>query len=72
MRLLAELQAYPRRPVRQRRDIGRFWTKLVWAGASVGRSGAATQAIAALDVALWDLKGEAGGPAAGQAARRVP
>ena len=37
-------------------DIGRLWTKLVWAGASVGRSGASTQAIAAMDVALWDLK----------------
>ncbi|MFJ9175161.1 mandelate racemase/muconate lactonizing enzyme family protein [Streptomyces sp. NPDC102360] len=37
-------------------DIGRLWTKLVWAGASVGRSGVATQAIAALDIALWDLK----------------
>ncbi|WP_306316495.1 MULTISPECIES: mandelate racemase/muconate lactonizing enzyme family protein [unclassified Streptomyces] len=37
-------------------DIGRLWTKLVWAGASVGRSGVATQAIAAIDVALWDLK----------------
>ena len=37
-------------------DIGRLWTKLVWAGASVGRSGAATQALAAVDVALWDLK----------------
>ncbi|HEY3926230.1 MAG TPA: mandelate racemase/muconate lactonizing enzyme family protein [Acidothermaceae bacterium] len=37
-------------------DIGRLWLKLVWAGASVGRSGLATQAIAAFDVALWDLK----------------
>jgi L-talarate/galactarate dehydratase len=37
-------------------DIGRLWTKLVWAGASVGRSGLATQAVAAFDVALWDLK----------------
>lgn len=37
-------------------DIGKLWNKLVWAGASVGRSGAATQAIAAIDVALWDLK----------------
>ncbi|WP_419994705.1 L-talarate/galactarate dehydratase [Streptomyces boninensis] len=37
-------------------DIGRLWTKLVWSGASVGRTGLATQAIAALDVALWDLK----------------
>src|SRR4051794_33410173 len=37
-------------------DIGKLWTKLCWAGASVGRSGLATQAIAAFDVALWDLK----------------
>src|SRR6478752_1672359 len=37
-------------------DIGKIWTKLCWAGASVGRSGLATQAIAAFDVALWDLK----------------
>lgn len=37
-------------------DIGRLWDKLVWAGASVGRSGLATQAIAAFDVALWDMK----------------
>jgi len=37
-------------------DISRLWSKLVWAGASVGRSGVATQAIAALDTALWDLK----------------
>jgi L-talarate/galactarate dehydratase len=37
-------------------DIGRVWEKLVRAGASVGRSGLATQAIAAVDVGLWDLK----------------
>lgn len=37
-------------------DIQRLWTAMVWAGASVGRSGAATQAIAAIDNALWDLK----------------
>jgi L-alanine-DL-glutamate epimerase-like enolase superfamily enzyme len=42
-------------------DIGRLWTKLVWAGASVGRSGASTQAIAAIDVALWDLKAKRAG-----------
>ena len=42
-------------------DIARLWTKLVWAGASVGRSGAATQAIAAIDVALWDLKAKRAG-----------
>lgn len=37
-------------------DIGRLWTQLCWAGASVGRSGLAVQAIGAFDVALWDLK----------------
>jgi len=37
-------------------DIARLWEKLMWAGASVGRSGLATQAIAAFDIALWDLK----------------
>jgi len=37
-------------------DIGRIYTKLLWAGASVGRSGVATQAIAAIDIALYDLK----------------
>jgi L-alanine-DL-glutamate epimerase-like enolase superfamily enzyme len=42
-------------------DIGRLWEKLVWAGASVGRSGIATQAIAAFDVALWDLKAKRSG-----------
>ena len=33
-----------------------MYDKLLWAGASVGRSGVATQAIAAIDIALWDLK----------------
>ena len=42
-------------------DIGRVWTKLCWAGASVGRSGLATQAIAAFDVALYDLKAKRAG-----------
>ncbi|RZU31644.1 L-talarate/galactarate dehydratase [Blastococcus saxobsidens] len=42
-------------------DIARLWTKLVWAGASVGRSGASTQAIAAIDIALWDLKAKRAG-----------
>jgi len=37
-------------------DTGKLWSKLVWAGASVGRSGLATQAIAAVDIGLWDLK----------------
>lgn len=42
-------------------DIGKLWTKLVWAGASVGRSGLAVQALAAMDVALWDLKAKRAG-----------
>ena len=37
-------------------DIPRLYERLLWAGASVGRSGLATQALAALDIALWDLK----------------
>lgn len=37
-------------------DIGRLYVKMLWAGASVGRSGVAVQALAAIDVALWDLK----------------
>ncbi|GAB2743228.1 L-talarate/galactarate dehydratase [Salinifilum aidingensis] len=37
-------------------DIARLWDKLVWAGASMGRSGLATQAVGACDIALWDLK----------------
>lgn len=42
-------------------DIGRLWDKLCWAGASVGRSGLATQAIGAFDVALWDMKARRAG-----------
>jgi L-alanine-DL-glutamate epimerase-like enolase superfamily enzyme len=42
-------------------DIGRLWEKLAWAGASVGRGGLAVQAIAALDVALWDVKARRAG-----------
>ena len=42
-------------------DIGSIWTKLVWAGASVGRSGLSTQAIAAFDNALWDMKAKRAG-----------
>lgn len=42
-------------------DIARLITKLQWAGASVGRSGLATQALAAIDVALYDLKAKRAG-----------
>jgi L-alanine-DL-glutamate epimerase-like enolase superfamily enzyme len=37
-------------------DPQRLFTKLLWAGASMGRSGMAVQAIAPFDVALWDMK----------------
>jgi L-talarate/galactarate dehydratase len=42
-------------------DIGKIYSKLLWAGASVGRSGVATQAIAAIDIALYDLKAKRAG-----------
>ena len=42
-------------------DIGKLYTKLLWAGASVGRSGVATQALAAIDIALYDLKSKRAG-----------
>ncbi len=42
-------------------DIAKLWNKLCWAGASVGRSGLATQAIGAFDVALYDLKARRSG-----------
>lgn len=42
-------------------DIAKVYDKLLWAGASVGRSGVATQAIAAIDIALWDLKAKRAG-----------
>jgi len=42
-------------------DIGKIYTKLLWGGASVGRSGVATQALAAIDIALYDLKAKRAG-----------
>ena len=42
-------------------DTGRMWEKLAWSGASVGRGGLAAQAIAAVDIALWDLKARRAG-----------
>jgi L-alanine-DL-glutamate epimerase-like enolase superfamily enzyme len=42
-------------------DIAKLWNKLCWAGASVGRSGLATQAYGAFDVALYDLKARRAG-----------
>jgi L-alanine-DL-glutamate epimerase-like enolase superfamily enzyme len=47
-------------------DIARLWNRLMWAGASVGRSGLAVQAIAAFDVALWDLKAKRAGLSLGK------
>lgn len=37
-------------------DISKIWNKLMWLGASVGNSGISVQAMAAIDIALWDLK----------------
>lgn len=37
-------------------DIGRIWERLAWQSISLGRGGAAYQAICAFDVALWDMK----------------
>src|ERR1700712_5360275 len=37
-------------------DIAKAWSKLMWAGASMGRSGMTSQAIAPFDIALWDMK----------------
>jgi L-alanine-DL-glutamate epimerase-like enolase superfamily enzyme len=42
-------------------DIAKLWNKLCWAGASVGRSGLAVQALGAFDVALYDLKARRAG-----------
>ncbi|MGW4767722.1 L-talarate/galactarate dehydratase [Nocardia sp. NPDC004278] len=42
-------------------DIAKIWDKLMWAAASVGRSGLSVQAIAAFDIALWDLKAKRAG-----------
>ncbi len=42
-------------------DIARIWNKLMWAGASMGRSGMTSQAIAPFDIALWDLKAKRAG-----------
>ncbi len=42
-------------------DIQKIFTKLLWAGASVGRSGMTTQAISPFDMALWDIKAKRAG-----------
>lgn len=41
--------------------IGRLWDRLLWHGASMGRNGLAIQALAALDIALWDGKAKRAG-----------
>jgi L-talarate/galactarate dehydratase len=48
------------------RDIGRLWEKLAWLGASVSRTGVTVQAIAAFDIALWDLKARTAGMSIGK------
>lgn len=47
-------------------DIGRLWEKMAWLGASVARTGVTVQAIAAFDVALWDLKARRAGMSIGK------
>jgi len=42
-------------------DIQKIYTKLLWAGASVGRSGLTVQALAPFDIALWDMKAKRAG-----------
>jgi L-alanine-DL-glutamate epimerase-like enolase superfamily enzyme len=42
-------------------DIARLFTQLLWAGASMGRAGMTTQAIAPFDIALWDMKARRAG-----------
>ncbi|MBZ9579089.1 L-talarate/galactarate dehydratase [Klebsiella quasivariicola] len=42
-------------------DIDKIYSKLLWAGASVGRSGMAVQAISPIDIALWDMKAKRAG-----------
>ncbi len=36
----------------------RIWDKMYWGSLSRGRRGAAITAISAIDIAIWDLKGE--------------
>ena len=42
-------------------DIQKIYTKLLWAGASVGRSGLTVQALSPFDIALWDVKAKRAG-----------
>lgn len=42
-------------------DIERLWDRIAWHGASMGQGGLAHQALAALDIALWDGKAKRAG-----------
>src|SRR5438093_11995771 len=42
-------------------DVERLWDVMYRASVPYGRAGAALEAIAALDIALWDLMGQATG-----------
>jgi L-alanine-DL-glutamate epimerase-like enolase superfamily enzyme len=42
-------------------DIQKIYSKLLWACASVGRSGLTVQALAPFDIALWDMKAKRAG-----------
>lgn len=42
-------------------DHERLWQKLYWKTQGIGRHGLVTQAISAVDLAIWDLKGKATG-----------
>lgn len=42
-------------------EVERLWDKLLWHGASMGRGGLAIQALAALDLALWDARAKRAG-----------
>ena len=48
----------------------RLWEKLYWLLSPRGQTGYASHAIAAIDIALWDLKGKAPRPAGVAPARR--
>ena len=48
----------------------RIWDKLYWTLMPRGQTGYAAHALAAIDIALWDIKGKALQPAGVAAARR--
>lgn len=41
--------------------VGELWAEMMWVVRDFGRGGVALQALSAVDVALWDLKGRAEG-----------